>query len=353
MGLERWQHDVWHRILTAALAGHPAQVETRDLPGFNRPAVSRYGATTPSLLRWFKTFNHGKSYRQQVRPFGFLLAFQASHAANSGASDRPLTAKPHVADQPPPSAKPVKPSLPKVVAPYDTNLLRAARHSFDRETGKPVSPRQLKSYRQSLLRYHLHPEAKFLGGAYVDAGITRRRHIQASGIHLIGKEANRWEEQFFLGLDPDAQNEYGIANADRTQKLETIRKAAEACGMTTFAAAIKWSRRHLCDILAGRKSPPDAELARLAAKAGQLLAESHAAADHIMPLVRQRCQDIGLRRFASQARMAHGHLSLILSDQRKPTRQVLSRLQQAVEQDNAARPVIPHTAHDKPSPRHQ
>jgi len=77
MGVERWQHDVWHRIVSAALDRHPNQVQLGDLPGFNRPAVSRYGATTTSLLRWFKTFNHGKPYRQQVRPFGFLLAFQA------------------------------------------------------------------------------------------------------------------------------------------------------------------------------------------------------------------------------------------------------------------------------------
>jgi len=145
---------------------------------------------------------------------------------------------------------------------------------------------------------------------------------------LIGKEANRCEEQVFLGLDPDAKNEY--ANADRTQKLETIRQAAEACGMMTFAAAVKWSRRHLCDILAGRKSPPDAELARLAAKAGQILAESHAAADHIMPLVRQRCDQIGLRRFAKSANIDDGHLCRILSGQRQPTRYLLSRLRQAI-----------------------
>jgi transcriptional regulator with XRE-family HTH domain len=358
LGVERWQHDVWHRILTAALAGHPAQVESCDLPGFNRPAVSRYAATTPRLLAWFKTFNRKKPYRQQVRPFGFLLAFQASQAATPGASDGRAvlaTPQPTTAGQPQPLAKPAKPSLPKVVAPYDTDLVGAARHSFDRETGEPVSPRQLKTYRQALLRYHLHPEAKFHHGDYIDHGRTERRHLRATSITLIGKEANRWEEQFFLGLDPKAQNDYGIANADRTQRLETIRQAAKACGMATFATAIKWSRRHLRDILAGRKSPPDAELARLAAKASLLLAETQPAADaeHIMPLVRQRCQQIGLRRLASQARMAHGYLSLIVSGQRKPTRQVLSRLQQAVEQDNAARPVTPNAAHHKPSPHPQ
>jgi hypothetical protein len=28
-------------------------------------------------------------------------------------------------------------------------------------------------------------------------------------INYIGKEANRWEEQFFLGMDEDAEIEYG------------------------------------------------------------------------------------------------------------------------------------------------
>jgi len=33
----------------------------------------------------------------------------------------------------------------------------------------------------------------------LDSGPTRRRHVQATQINYIGKEANRWEEQFFLG----------------------------------------------------------------------------------------------------------------------------------------------------------
>jgi hypothetical protein len=44
----------------------------------------------------------------------------------------------------------------------------------------------------------LRPEAKFEKGDYLDSGPTRRRHVQVAQINYIGKEANRWEEQFFL-----------------------------------------------------------------------------------------------------------------------------------------------------------
>ena len=53
LGVPRWQHDLWYRIITAALDGHPAQVDLTDITGLDVPAVSRYGATTPALLHWF------------------------------------------------------------------------------------------------------------------------------------------------------------------------------------------------------------------------------------------------------------------------------------------------------------
>jgi hypothetical protein len=72
LGVPRWQHDLWYRIITAALDGHPAQVDLTDITGLDVPAVSRYGATTLALLHWFDRYNAGKPYREQVRPFGFL-----------------------------------------------------------------------------------------------------------------------------------------------------------------------------------------------------------------------------------------------------------------------------------------
>ena len=42
----------------------------------NFPAASRYGATTPKLLSWFRQHNAGRAYADQVKPSNFLLAFQ-------------------------------------------------------------------------------------------------------------------------------------------------------------------------------------------------------------------------------------------------------------------------------------
>ena len=343
IGVERWQHDVWHCIVTAALDHRPDQVETTDLPGFASPAVSRYAATTPRLLAWFKRFNRNKPYREQVRPFGFLLAFQASRLIESAAAESAPTSPERMRDharREKPLAPQAKAHLPKVVAPYDPDPANAACLAFNRETGAPVPRRQFKTYRQALLRYHLHPEAKFRHGDFTDRGPTERRHLRAGAIHLIGKEANRWEEQFFLGLDPEAQTEYGLAIADRERLLAAIWEAIATIGMGKFATVTQWSRRHLCDILAGRKSLPDAELTKLAAHARQVIANQSSATD-ILPLIRQRCQEVGLRQFAARAKMAHGHLSLVLSGQRQPSPQLLARLRRAMMRDDDPAPHEP------------
>jgi hypothetical protein len=140
LGVERWQHDVWYRIVQAVIDGHPEQVRLDDLPGFDASAVSRYAATTPDLLRWFTSYNRGRPYREQVRPFGFLLAFQAD-----------------------PQSLPFDEvaAFPRPVSPFDTDPTAASEMCFDRVTGQPVQATSLKTYRQALAQYHLHPESKF------------------------------------------------------------------------------------------------------------------------------------------------------------------------------------------------
>lgn len=86
IGVERWQHDLWYQIIVSTLANHPDQVDLSYHAALEQPAVSRYAATTPALLRWFGTFNEGKPYHQQVKPFNFLLMFQPSKEAWAEAS---------------------------------------------------------------------------------------------------------------------------------------------------------------------------------------------------------------------------------------------------------------------------
>jgi hypothetical protein len=89
----------------------------------------------------------------------------------------------------------------------------------------------------------LRPEAKFLNGDFLDRGRTERRHVIATEIVHIGKEANRWEEQHFLGADEDAEIEYG-SDQEAAFLDERIgaacremgeRKAAEALGISRAA----------------------------------------------------------------------------------------------------------------------
>jgi hypothetical protein len=96
------------------------------------------------------------------------------------------------------------------VAPFSRNIVEAAETAFDRETDRRVEPGLLMTYAETLAQYHLQPEAKFLNGEHTDAGRTLRRHVIATRILHIGKEANKWEEQYFLGPGEEANVEYGV-----------------------------------------------------------------------------------------------------------------------------------------------
>ncbi len=252
--VERWEHDLWHRIVEAALGPHPEQVRLDDLPGFDKPAVSRYAATTPRLLRWFWRFNNDRPYREQVRPFGFLLAFQAD----------PI--------------KSLDLALPRAVAPYDRDPAVAVGLCFDRETGDAVSSDELKTYRRALAQYHLHPDEKFRQADYLDVGLTSRRHISVWVVEHIGKEANRWEEQLYLGEDPQAQIVYGLTPQD-AKRLRTEEETRESV---------------------------------------------------VLEAVRRRVDESGLRRFAAEARIDPGHLSRVLAGERRLTAELVVKLEEAL-----------------------
>ncbi len=236
---ERWQHDLWHRIVEAALGNTPAQVRLDDLPGIERPAVSRYAATTPKLLGWFDRHNEERRYRAQVKPFGFLLAYQTEVAPFSGSS------------------------LPRPVSAYDKDPEKTVDGCFDRETGKPVPRDRLKSYRDALARYHLHPESKFHNADYTDRGLTRRRHVRATVAEYIGKEANRWEEQYHLGLDLMAQTEYGLSPEGRDRAREAARRVADTHGQRQLAAAAGVSLSELSAVLLDKHSANLSTLTKL------------------------------------------------------------------------------------------
>lgn len=229
IGVARWQYDLWYRIVAAALAGQPERVKFDGLPGFDKRAASQYAATTPELLRWFKQYNTNKPYRARVRPFGFMVAFPARHAALAG-TGIPL-------DEDTSKRRRHKELFdsPRVVAPFDPDPDAAVGNAFDRESGRPVEAGRLQTYREAMAQYHLHSEAKFGNGEYRDAGYTTRRHIAASEIEHIGKEADRWEEQLYLGENPEAQIVYGTAPEDEERLRGTVLRGVQAFTVRALA----------------------------------------------------------------------------------------------------------------------
>lgn len=246
IGVERWQHDYWYCLLEAALAGNPERPDLSRLPGFDKPAVSRYAATTPELLRWFKHYNARKPYPEQVKPFNFLLAAQAKKTSQS-----------------------VKDEL-RPIAPYSSSLDEAEQSFFDRSTGEPINPTDLRTYREVLAQYHLHPETKFLNADYLDCGQTLRRHVEATIVQHIGKEANRWEEQYHLGTNTEAQMEYGLDDQAQVDALEEIKRVASEIGVSELARRAGYSRQYLSRILNGNAKPSSEVIEILSSVIGEI-----------------------------------------------------------------------------------
>jgi hypothetical protein len=64
---------------------------------------------------------------------------------------------------------------------------------------------------------------------------VQARHVEAISIRHIGKEANRWEEQFYLGADEDEQIDYGLASKESNRFLGTLRTGIRVTGQRKIA----------------------------------------------------------------------------------------------------------------------
>ena len=248
---ELWHCDLWQQIVEAALAGRPDMVRRGYHSALDQPAVSQYTATSPELLRWFKSYNAKRSYRDQVKPFGFLLSLSSAWAINESPIPQP-TAKGWRK-----RATPIKP-----IAPFETDLAKAASLAFDRDSGEAVASSALRTYADSIAQYHLSPESKFAGGDYLDRGTTRRRHVRATGIMHIGKEAHDWERQAIVGLNADSELAYGIASDELAAKLRAF--MAEF-GEAQVAKTLRISATRLRSLASGETGPTLAKIARTVA----------------------------------------------------------------------------------------
>jgi hypothetical protein len=247
-GTLRWHCDLWQQIVSAALSGQPDQVALDYHPALNRPAVSRYAATSPNLLAWFNRYNAGRDYRDQVKPFGFLLSLSGAWGA---CGERIITF--------PSKGRPKKVKAIKPIAPFETDHEKALARAFDRETGVPVAASSLKSYADALAQYHISPESKFLNGDYMDRGTTQRRHIRMASVVHIGKESHDWERQAMIGRNADSEIAYGVSSDDIADKL---RDFVAEYGAAQAANALGISKVRLATLMSGAQFSGSVKLAK-------------------------------------------------------------------------------------------
>lgn len=261
-GTVRWHCDLWHQIVSAAMAGNPDHVARDYHPAMTQPAISRYAATSPDLLRWFKSYNAKRGYRDQVKPFGFLLSMNAKWGLD-GEGVISLRAK----------GRRKKATAIKPIAPFETDHQKAVGLSFDRETGLPVSALSLRTYAEALAQYHISPESKFLNADFLDRGTTFRRHVKMITVHHIGKESHDWERQAIIGLSADSEIEYGVADGNRAELADELGAFMAECGERKAAAMLGISVSRLKAFASGAGTRDDYQLARtIAAKLPAALA---------------------------------------------------------------------------------
>ena len=120
-------------------------------------------------------------------------------------------------------------------------------------TGNPIDPSQLQTYAKALLAYPNRPETKFLNGGAFDTGPTQRCHVIASEVKIIGKEADRWEEEYFLGLGGDMPIEYGSDPLFVEAVFAHLRRAIEEFGKVKVSEATGINRRTLAKVGRGEQ----------------------------------------------------------------------------------------------------
>jgi plasmid maintenance system antidote protein VapI len=197
----------------------------------------------------------------------------------------------------------------------------------------------LRTYQQAVARYHLHPEAKFSGGDYTQAGMLGRRHLRVpdvNGIEYIGKEANRWEERSQTGEDTEAQITYGAAGGSLAELRATVQEACARYGLRALAREAGLSAHAVSDLVSGSGETSDATIATLQAalsRLSNLHAEAKVHERTVLELVRQQCKRTGVSRFAAQAGVDRATLQAVLGGRRRLSQQLLKKLGMVVQVD--------------------
>ncbi len=277
-----------------------------------KPARSRYGATRPAVLDWFKRYNEGRPYAEQVKPFNFMLTLFTRRQEDLATEDPTHQWNPKL-------------DAMRPVAPYEKDIDKALRRVFDRSSdSQEVVPRKwLRTVADAIRDYHRQPEYKFLGGGWNEEGVLLR-YVFAETIEDIGKETDGWEEDVARTEDQEGVLVYPASSFDRGRMIETIKSVGKRelmrearIAMRTIDAA--WAGQEVDDGLLKRM----AQTAERIAGGRQNRDENESTA---VAWLNANRDQIGLGALADLLCVDASNLGKVIAGKRRPSRAFLARI---------------------------
>ena len=226
---------------------------------------------------------------------------------------------------------------PRPAAPYSDGEEQTYENAFDRDkpefTRIPTS--WLKSYARSLVRYHMHPEAKFLGGNYHERGILSRRHIHALAFLPIGKEADNLDEREFNGDSDEDIIERPLARQDNLKLREFVLETQKQLKLSDLDLyKLKNISRHTIKAIKTGRHVDDSKLLILVRKIETLRHQFLAGIDQEatgMELLAEKRKQLGSDAALAEAlRVSRSYATRLLNGKRPLTERVLNRLKKIV-----------------------
>lgn len=288
IGVPLWEENLWKDIVRASHEDDPDIIKYSRIKTLREPAASRYAANNINLHDWFKKLNEGRPYREQVKPFNFLLSLYAKsrvemEGVDPAALRLPAWHKRH----------------PRPAAPFYSKVKDALPFVFDRDFSERthIPEEWLESYKRNLAPYHLHPERKFWGPTKEPRGVLRRRHVEALGFEQIGKEADNIDEREVLGDDGDDLVEYEVARQDQVKLRNFVLSAQKEHDLSdrSLLAASHVSAHTFAAVKSGKRVRPSVlmRLAKALDKERQKRLSKSTEAETALFLLRQLRQSLG------------------------------------------------------------
>lgn len=253
-----WISHVWLNIIRRAL-----KLATEGLGFEDLPAVGRLAVGSPGAMRPLANLNVGKKYRDQIKPFNFLLTChvkQLGHPIDSDPERFHLIA-PYESD-------PRKWIKMEWINQYSESgeryRITTTGHHGSRQTAR------VKTFGDVLLEYEFHPESKCADadGNVCDKqtiGLLQRRHVRVEKITYIGKESNKIED-VASALIHSAKDVYTEYVDPRRDEWETkIRPALNKAEPERIAKITGLSVRMIIYARTGKRRPQPTNQERIAA----------------------------------------------------------------------------------------